>query len=103
MEMLIIATVVVLAFAAVLIPLMRRRTAVDDDREFGGSAATPAPAAPPRDTIADDELELEIERYRAAVRAGTVCAKCGQANPADSLFCFECGARLPLADAKEFE
>lgn len=100
MEMLIIALVVIIAFVGVLIPLMRKRPAAADDREF---ARDPEPPASVPDAVADDEVEREIERYRTAVRAGTVCRRCGQANPADSAFCFECGARLPLADAKEFE
>ena len=52
---------------------------------------------------AEDPLELEVQRYRVAVRSGTVCRKCGQANPAASVYCFDCGERLPLGDAKEFE
>ena len=62
-----------------------------------------APESAAHARAGDDPVEAEVLRYRAAVRAGTVCRKCGQANPADSLYCFECGTRLPLADAKEFE
>jgi hypothetical protein len=153
MEMLFIAIVALVAFAAVLIPLLRRRPGPSDTEEFagehgdagrgpdGGAAgddaeatarqaqgggvvppmaagpATPvAPAGgtapadarmpagePPRDTAAADEIELEVQRYRAALRAGTLCGRCGQANPADSRFCFDCGAQLPLAEAREFD
>lgn len=119
MEMLVIAVIAVVAFAAVLVPLFRRRPGYGDEREFENiPSALPAtqkseptsPAAEPTtpadvDAAAtdDDELELEVKRYRAAVRAHTVCSKCGQANPADSSFCFECGAALPRADAREFE
>jgi hypothetical protein len=156
MEMLIIAAVAIVAFAAVLIPLFRKGPRGADPGEFddGRSVTTPAspttraapamsPAAEPPDTaeppvpampVADpahgegrvpplvsgpvssdvhpaetasvdeeDEVELEVQRYRAALRAGTVCNKCGQANPADSAFCFECGAALPLSEAREFE
>ena len=91
------------------------------------TSATPAPAAPNAAKAAgtghgaggvpdagaaahaagaggsDRDVEAEVLRYRAAVRAGTVCRKCGQANPAASVYCYECGERLPLADAKEFE
>jgi hypothetical protein len=69
------------------------------------ASAGSADSADSSDTAAmsDDELELEVQRYRAAMRAGTVCTKCGQANPADSSFCFDCGAALPLAEAREFE
>lgn len=74
-----------------------------------GPATPVAPTASAADDPAvaaaagEDELELEIQRYRAALRAGTICNKCGQANPADSAFCFECGAQLPLSEAREFE
>jgi hypothetical protein len=180
MEMMIIAAIAIVAFAAVLIPLFRRPAGGADAGEFEGDAPAPAGKArrpadakpgrkpgpkpgpksrpesgpksghaggarpsgsrsvaeadplrgegvvPPMaagpvspvdasaegadstyssDTagMSDDELELEVQRYRAAMRAGTVCTKCGQANPADSSFCFDCGAALPLAEAREFE
>lgn len=132
MEMMVIALVVIVAFAMVLVPLMRRRSDGSDAAEFGDAppqtAVAKAPHGPahledaglapigagpatpvadttdhPRAAASGDDVEFEIRRYRAAVRAGTVCRKCGQANPADSAFCFECGARLPGADAKEFE
>jgi ribosomal protein L40E len=75
------------------------------------AAGTTRPAAtPPADDAAaanpvppQADVELEVQRYRAAMRAGTICEKCGQANPADSRFCFECGAQLPLAEAREFD
>jgi hypothetical protein len=185
MEMLIIAVIAIVAFAAVLIPLFRKGPRGSDAREFEGDAAPPAPAprqgtkksgrppaapttsatptappaaptapaaaptAPPAaptapaapvadpaqgegvvppmvsgpvapvdatgaaqeptgeagvpPEAAEDELELEVQRYRAALRAGTICNKCGQANPADSAFCFDCGGALPRAEAREFE
>jgi ribosomal protein L40E len=126
MEMLVIGLIAVAAFAAVLFPLFRRRPGFGDETEFenippaptvertptgaaGTAAGAPAAAggaadrAAPDAAAGDDPIEAEIMRYREAVRAGTVCRKCGQANPTDSLYCFDCGARLPLADAKEFE
>jgi hypothetical protein len=128
MEMLVIGVIAVVAFGAVLIPLFRRRPSTGDAREFadssvdasmnvpadddGASAATTSRTDGPgyvdvengvADEVAADEVELEVQRYRAAVRAGTVCRKCGQANPAESMFCFDCGERLPRGDAKEFE
>jgi cell division septation protein DedD len=138
MEMLIIAVVAIVAFAAVLIPLFRRRPDEHEAAEFeaGGEprAARPreegdvvppmaagpvspfAPAmgaeeeagvhtsdAAPAESAAEDEVEIEVQRYRAALRAGTLCSKCGQANPAESKFCFDCGAALPLAEAREFD
>jgi ribosomal protein L40E len=137
MEMMIIALVALIAFAAVLIPLFRKGPRTVDDSEFtgdvsrgtdpvrgegvvppmaagpvtpvdaAGTAAPPADAAQvvaPRPAPAGgDELEAEVQRYRVAVRAGTVCTRCGQANPADSRFCFECGTALPLNEAREFD
>ena len=106
MDMLIIGLIAVLSFAAVLVPLMRRRSGAGDEREFEGAPPAHAsqPAAPTAgESSPSDAIEAEILRYRAAVRAGTVCGKCGQANPAGSVYCYECGSRLPLADAKEFE
>ena len=39
-------------------------------------------------------LDAEVERYREAVAAGTVCSRCRFANPEGSRFCAECGQRL---------
>jgi ribosomal protein L40E len=106
MEMLIIGLIALASFAAVLVPLMRRRSGVGDEHEFAGDPpANTAPRAEPAsgDASVSAALEAEILRYRAAVRAGSVCRKCGQANPAGSAYCYECGSRLPLADAKEYE
>lgn len=129
MEMLVIGVVALAAFAAVLLPLFRRRPGTGDESEFenippaaskvargtgapetgaGVGSGGPEPTAGTTGGAVsraqgDDEIEAEVRRYREAVRAGTVCRKCGQANPPDSAYCFECGARLPLADAKEFE
>jgi hypothetical protein len=158
MEMLIIAVVAVIAFAAVLVPLFRRGQHAVDGDEFNmgetpadgtppaaatkravrrnaevqrdveslpegaaaGEGVVPPMAAGPATPVAPagavledapaagpaashDDIELEVSRYRTALRAGTVCSKCGQANPADSSFCFECGAQLPLKEAREFD
>jgi hypothetical protein len=73
----------------------------DRARRIAGADDAQEPAAAPDAAV--DELELEVMRYRTAVRAGTVCRKCGQANPAESMFCFDCGERLPRDEAKEFE
>ena len=43
----------------------------------------------------DAWLDREVERYRVAVRAGTVCGSCQFANPAGSRYCADCGRRLP--------
>ena len=39
-------------------------------------------------------LDADVERYRQALAAGTVCARCRFANPAGSRFCAECGRAL---------
>ncbi|HEX2166236.1 MAG TPA: zinc ribbon domain-containing protein [Longimicrobiales bacterium] len=125
MEMFVIALVAIAAFAAVLLPLFRRRPGYGDDTEFenippassesndspsGGVSVSPGDASgdsaqsgPRQDPPTDDAIEAEVMRYREAVRSGTVCRRCGQANPPGSAYCYECGARLPLADAMEFE
>jgi hypothetical protein len=46
-----------------------------------------------------DDLEAEIARFRAALREGTACAACGEANPAGSRFCGSCGHALPGASS----
>ena len=38
----------------------------------------------PVDLARDESVEDEIARYRTAVRAETLCTRCGQANPAGS-------------------
>jgi ribosomal protein L40E len=122
MEMLVIGIVAIVAFGVVLLPLFRRRHGVEDSGEFADDAPSsapgtmppvgagpvtpvaPAPVDPaPAAARADGDVEAEVLRYRAALRAGTLCRKCGAANPDGSQFCGDCGARLPLADAKEFE
>lgn len=106
MEMLIIGLIAIASFAAVLLPLMRRGRHVANEEEFDGPAqavTAPTTAADAGVPVVSDAIEVEILRYRAAVRAGTVCRKCGQANPDGSVYCYECGGRLPLADAKEYE
>jgi ribosomal protein L40E len=164
MEMIIIAVVAVVAFAAVLVPLFRRGAGASSDAsEFGSPADRPAPrpkskaksrpssqearpargadpeggagivppmAAGPATPVAptgatapdapaepivrdaqaqiqdtagpDDALERDVARYRAALRAGTICRKCGEANPPGSRFCADCGSDLPVDDAQEF-
>jgi ribosomal protein L40E len=57
----------------------------------------------PADGGAELPVEDEIARYRTAVRADTLCSRCGQANPADAKYCHECGRSLPRVDAQEFD
>jgi hypothetical protein len=39
-------------------------------------------------------LDADVDRYRAALRAGTVCDHCREANPDGSRFCTRCGRDL---------
>lgn len=66
-------------------------------RPLGASAApVPAQRYGPDQPVAraDTRLELEILRYREALRAGTICEHCSSANPPGSRYCKECGEQL---------
>jgi ribosomal protein L40E len=84
MEIAIVITLAVIAFGALMLPLLR-----------GRGAAT--------DAMTDASVEEQVQRYRDAVRADTVCRRCGQANPPASRYCFECGRQLATKDAEEFD
>lgn len=75
METAILVGAVVGALALVMLPLMRRR------RAESGAAD-------------DASLETEIRQYRAALRAGTLCRRCGRANRDGARFCADCGRAL---------
>lgn len=47
------------------------------------------------------ELEADVERYRAALREGTVCSGCRGANPGGSRFCGDCGRELDAGPGRE--
>ncbi len=85
MEALIVGALVIVAFAAILTPVLRGGTRGDTD------------------AASDATVEEEVLRYREAVRAGTVCKRCGQANPTAARFCYECGRPLAAVDNEEFE
>ena len=74
METLVIVTVVVIALAVVVAPLLGARK------------------LPARYTPAD--LDADMARYRAAMRAGTVCTRCSEASPPGSRYCMRCGRRI---------
>jgi uncharacterized OB-fold protein len=84
MELAIVITLAVIAFGALMIPLLKGRGA-------------------PTDAMSDAPIEEQVRRYREAVRADTICRRCGQANPPASRYCFECGRQLATADAEEFD
>lgn len=43
-----------------------------------------------------DALDTDVERYRQALDAGTLCARCRLANREGSRYCGECGRPLEL-------
>lgn len=90
MEILIVLLISGAAVAAVLIPLLRAGSPSDPQLGTGEDAA------PMRDPA---HIERLVKQYRAALRAGTVCRRCGRANPQGSAFCAECGRRLRDARA----
>ena len=68
------------------------------------TAVSPPPIEPVDfGTHVPDDVEAEVLRYRRALRAGTICRKCGEANPEGSVYCADCGSKLPLEDAREFD
>lgn len=42
----------------------------------------------------DEEIKQEVERYRTAIKAKTLCERCLTANPPKSNYCKECGRPL---------
>ena len=47
-----------------------------------------------RTFASDGEIRQEVERYRAALAAQTLCERCLTPNPARSAYCSECGGAL---------
>jgi len=82
MDVILILLIATGAVAAVLVPLARA---------FGGTR--PQPATGP-ELLDDDAVEAEVARYRASLRAGTLCRRCRYPNPAGSNYCAECGRTL---------
>ena len=88
MEILVIAIIALVAIGAVARPFFRRGVRYDPHIDPVDPADASAHA------FGDDALEAEIAAVREALRAGTVCRACAQANPAGSRFCAECGKPL---------
>lgn len=79
----------------VLIPLFATRPVVAYDWDGSGS-----------NMVRDErraEIEVDVRTYREAMRAGTLCVRCGLANSEGSRFCAECGRPLPGASKPEAE
>lgn len=47
-----------------------------------------------RTFASDGEIRNEVDRYRAALKARTLCERCLTANPAGSSYCSDCGGAL---------
>lgn len=77
MEMLLIIVAGLAAIAAVAYPALRRARRAED-----------------RAGIPDSAIEAEVARYRAALRANTICPACLEANPPESRYCADCGRSL---------
>ena len=39
----------------------------------------------------EEEIKKEVQRYRAAIKARTLCERCLTANPPKSNYCSACG------------
>jgi hypothetical protein len=51
----------------------------------------------PQDTLvaaSDESLNQQVERYRDAIKRGTLCERCLAANPGGSRYCADCGKTL---------
>jgi hypothetical protein len=86
MEILIILLIATAGVAAVIVPIAR-----------GGDKPQRASVAGPK--LADDAaIDAEVERYRASLRAGTLCGRCRYPHPGGSNFCADCGRPLGAED-----
>jgi hypothetical protein len=90
MDLVIIIVLGLAACAAVAVPFFRRHHV----ELLADPAAAPGVDAQPPNPTALAELEEEIAHYRTALRAGTICDRCGRANREASRFCAECGRPL---------
>lgn len=95
METVVTITIGLTAAIAVLLPLAARSTPFEYD--WDGTAADRSRAS------RREAIEAEVVRYREAIRAGTICTRCAQANPPGSHFCMECGRKLVNAPAAAAE
>lgn len=85
MDWVLIGVLAVLTALFVLYPLLQRTTAYYD---WDGTGEAARRAGRMR------EIEGEVQRYREALRSGTLCRHCQQANPSGSRFCGDCGRPL---------
>jgi hypothetical protein len=90
-EIMIVVLVGVAAVGAVLYPLLRADSVTQGSGDMEPLPRSDASAA---STSPDESIQDEVASYREALRAGTVCDRCLQANPEGSRFCCECGRQL---------
>lgn len=93
MEVVVIVVLVIAALAAVLYPILRK-----GDEPAGQPARRPVQGAVATgDPVKSSarELEADVRRYREALRAGTLCRRCAEANGPSAQFCTRCGSALP--------
>jgi len=112
MEIVAIGLLAVLVMGAVAWPLFRGgRGHAADAQEFSSEATSPprepvlaTPAESRSDPAASEGggIEGEVARYRQAITGGTLCRRCGEANPPGSRFCRDCGKPLATNDAQEY-
>jgi hypothetical protein len=113
MEIVIIGLLAVLVIGAVALPLFQGHRGTHADAQEFAVEATSAPPPPsatdPAAAVAvpvgrpgDAAVEGEIARYRQAISGGTLCRRCGEANPPGSRFCRDCGKPLTANDAQEY-
>ena len=88
MDIALVVALIAAAIGAVMWPLLRRDAGAPDPADAAGTTAAEGL------TFAD--IDREVGRYRDALRAGTVCSRCAQANPPGSRFCSDCGRPLPV-------
>jgi len=97
MEPIILGLLSIGAAVIVLRPLVRSAwNGYDWD---GLRAAQPDDPSSVASAEAEPGLRAEVDRYREALRAGTLCDRCGQANAPGSRFCGECGR--PLSGSRQ--
>lgn len=83
MEIFVLALIGTAAAAAVLAPVI-----------LADRSSRTDPTAAPEPSADDARIDREVDRYREALRGGTLCDRCLRANPEDSRFCADCGRRL---------
>jgi hypothetical protein len=84
MDLILVAILLITGIGAVLWPLLRRDARAPD----------PTTTRLGEHVLSEDEVAREVGRYREALRAGSVCRRCAQANPPGSRFCAGCGRPL---------